>query len=64
MKTIQTYKAENPHLSDIQLHACYQITEIDAPEFAVMGFTLIAEGKVLKIESNGNISPLRLKESY
>ena len=64
MKTIQQYRKGNPHLSESQVHSAYHVTEIDAPEFAVSGFTLIAPGKCLAIHENGNIAPLRLKESY
>ena len=64
MKTIQQYRKDHPQLSEEQVHSAYHITEIDAPEFAVSGFTLIARGKCLAIHENGNIAPLRLKESY
>ncbi len=64
MKTIQQYRKDHPQLSEEQVHSAYHITEIDAPEFAVSGFMLIAPGKCLAIHENGNIFPLRLKESY
>jgi hypothetical protein len=64
MRTIQQYRKDHPQLSEEQVHSAYHITEIDAPEFAVSGFTLIARGKCLAIHENGNIAPLRLKESY
>jgi hypothetical protein len=64
MKTIQQYRKDHPHLSDEQVHSAYHITEIDAPEFAVIGFTLIAPGRCLAIHQSGNITHLRLKGSY
>jgi hypothetical protein len=64
MKTIQQYRKDNPHLSENQMHSAYHVTEIDAPEFAVSGFTLIAPGRCLAIHESGNIAPLRLKGSY
>ncbi len=64
MKTIQQYRKDHPQLSEEQVHSAYHVTEICYPEFAVSGFTLIAPGKCLAIHENGNIAPLRLKESY
>ena len=64
MRTIQQYRKDLPQLSEEQVHSAYHVTEIDAPEFSVSGFTLIARGKCLAIHENGNIFPLRLKESY
>ncbi len=57
MKTIQQYRKDHPQLSEEQVHSAYHITEIDAPEFAVSGFMLIAPGKCLAIHENGNIAP-------
>ena len=63
MKTIQQYRKDYSHLSENQMQSAYHVTEIDAPEFAVSGFMLIAPGRCLAIHENGNIAPLRLKGS-
>ncbi len=57
MRTIQQYRKDHPQLSEEQVHSAYHITEIDAPEFSVSGFTLIAPGKCLAIHEKRQYSP-------